>query len=201
VAEDFDITGDLAYHAYAVTLPDLQREALGSRPDLLAAQISMKLAHDQAALEHGNSARNLTGTMDYTKVGESNTLGFGVSIDLPFSDRNQGNIAHAEVAVRQAIESEAGMRFGVATDVITAFTGFRTAEKVVKLYESGYIDKSKQSLDISSYAYQRGSASLLTLLDAQRTYRATQLAYRQALAAFVLSVEQINFAVGKQVMR
>jgi hypothetical protein len=42
---------------------------------------------------------------------------------------------------------------------------------------------------------------LLSLLDAERTYRSTQLAYRQALAAFLSSVEQINFVVGKQVMR
>jgi cobalt-zinc-cadmium efflux system outer membrane protein len=40
----------------------------------------------------------------------------------------------------------------------------------------------------------------LDLLDAERSYRATQLAYRQALAAFMTSVEQINFAVGKKVM-
>jgi len=47
----------------------------------------------------------------------------------------------------------------------------------------------------------RSAASLLSLLDAERTYRTTQLAYRQALAAFLSSVEQINFVVGKQVMR
>ena len=201
VAEDVDVVGELAYHPYNVSLDALRVEALASRPDLQAAQAGVKLAEDQAALERGNRARDITGGADYTKTGPSNTIGLGVSFDLPFFDRNQGNIAHADVAVRQATEAEAGARFGVVTDVVTAFAAYQTSEKVVKLYESGYLDQSKQSLDISTYAYQRGAASLLTLLDAERTYRSTQLAYRQALAAFLSSVEQINFVVGKQVMR
>jgi len=201
VAEDVDVVGDLAYRPYTVSLDDLRVAALASRPDLQAVQSGLKLAQDQAALERGNRARDVTGTADYTKTGPSNTIGLGVSFDLPFFDRNQGNIAHADVVVRQAIEAEAGARFGVVTDVVTAFAGYQTSEKVVKLYQSGYLDQAKQSLDISTYAFQRGAASLLTLLDAERTYRSTELAYRQALAAFLASVEQINFVVGKQVMR
>lgn len=201
VAEDVDVVGELAHHPYTVTLDDLRIAALASRPDLQAAQSNLKLTQDQAALARGDRARDITGIADYTKTGPSNTIGLGVSFDLPFFDRNQGNIAHADVVVRQAIEAEAGARFGVVTDVVSAFAAYQTSEKVVKLYESGYLDQSKQSLDIGTYAYQRGAASLLSLLDAERTYRSTQLAYRQALAAFLASVEQINFVVGKQVMR
>jgi outer membrane protein, heavy metal efflux system len=201
VTEDVDAVGDLAYRPFSVTLDALRAEALASRPDLRVAHSNLKLAQDQATLERGNRAVDISGAADYAKTGTSNTIGLGVSFDLPFHDRNQGNIARADVAVRQAIEAEAGARFGVVTDVVSAFAGYQTAEKVVKLYESGYLDQAKQSLDISTYAFQRGAASLLTLLDAERTYRSTQLAYRQALAAFLSSVEQVNFVVGKQVMR
>ena len=41
-----------------------------------------------------------------------------------------------------------------------------------------------------------GAATLLDFLDAERSYRATQLAYRQALAAYMLSLEQLRQAVG-----
>jgi len=119
---------------------------------------------------------------------------------LPIRDRNQGNIAKAEVTVRQATESELAARYLVLTDVINAYAGWQTAEKVVKLFESGYLDQAKQSLDISQYVFQRGAGSLLDLLDAERTYRDTQLGYRQALSAYMLSVAQLNLAVGRQVM-
>jgi cobalt-zinc-cadmium efflux system outer membrane protein len=88
----------------------------------------------------------------------------------------------------------------VITDVVNAYYGWQSSEKVVKLYESGYLEQARQSLDISRYVYQRGAGTLLDLLDAERTYRETQLGYRQALSDYMTSVAQLNFAVGKQVI-
>ena len=73
---------------------------------------------------------------------------------------------------------------------------------MVGLYEGGYLDQATQSRDLSNYAFQRGAASILDLLDAERSYRATQLAYRQeALAAQMIAVEQVNLVAGTQVIR
>ena len=122
------------------------------------------------------------------------------SVDLPIHDRNQGNIAHAKVGILQATEAESGVRTGVITDVVNAYAALQTSMKVLGLFESGYLDQAKQSRDIATYVYQQGNGTLLDLLDAERTYRTTQLAYRQALAAYMTSVQQINLAVGRQVI-
>jgi len=201
VPENFDVEGELAYTKYTPSLDDLQREALASRPDLLAAQRGVKLAEDTRALAYGNRARDITGEVEYDRAGDFNALGFGFSIELPIHDRNQGNIAHSIVAVNQAAEAEAQARTVVVTDVVNAFAAFQTNEKVLSLFDSGYLKQAQQSLDISTYVYQHGAGSLLDLLDAERTFRSTQLAYRQALAAYMTSVQQINFAVGKQVLQ
>jgi len=201
LAETFEIDGDLAYTKYAVTLDDLKLDALASRSDLLAAQGSVKLAEDTQALAYSNRARDLTGDVEYDRTGPLNGLGFGFSIDLPFHDRNQGNIAHSKVGLLQATETEAQTRTAVLTDVATAFAAFQSSEKVVALFQSGYLNQAQQSLDVTTYVYQQGSGTLLDLLDAERTYRTTQLAYRQALAAYMTSVQQINSAVGRQVLQ
>jgi cobalt-zinc-cadmium efflux system outer membrane protein len=72
----------------------------------------------------------------------------------------------------------------------------QTNDQIVQLYTSGYLQQAQDSRDISEYAYKRGAASLLDFLDAERSYRATQLAYRQALASYMLSVEQLKEAAG-----
>jgi cobalt-zinc-cadmium efflux system outer membrane protein len=198
--EEFDVDGDLAYTKYTITIDDLKRDALAARPDLLAAQSSVKLARDTQALAYSNRARDLTGEVEYDRAGPFNGLGFGLSIELPIHDRNQGNIAHSQVAIRQADEIEAAARTSVLTDVVTAYAAFQTSEKVVSLYQSGYLDQARQSLEITTYVYQQGSGTLLDLLDAERTYRATQLAFRQALAAYMTAAQQINLVVGKQVL-
>ena len=90
---------------------------------------------------------------------------------------------------------------GVRTDVVNAYYGLRSNEEVVALYESGYLYQATQSRDITIYAYGRGAATVLDVLDAERSYRATQLGYRQALAAYMTATEQVNEAVGTRVIQ
>jgi outer membrane protein, heavy metal efflux system len=201
VTDDFDVDGELTHTKFTVALDDLKQTALASRPDFLAAQSSTTLAKDTHALDLANRAIDVTGEVEYDRAGPLNALGFGISIPLPFHDRNQGNIAHSQVVLKQASELEEHARATVLTDVASAWAAFQTAEKVLGLFESGYLDQARQSLDINTYVFQQGNGNLLDLLDAERTNRATQLAFRQALAAYMTSVEQLNFAVGKQVMQ
>jgi cobalt-zinc-cadmium efflux system outer membrane protein len=200
VAENFEVEGDLTYTPQTLDLESLKQQALQSRPDYLGAQSNVTLAENTLSLERSNRARDVSGDLDYAHTGPDNTMGVGVSFDLPIHDRNQGNIARSQVLVRQANEQELAARYLVTTDVVNAYAGWQTSQKVVALYQSGYLSQSQQSLDISRYVYQRGAGSLLDLLDAERTYRDTQLGYLQALAAYMTSVQQINFAVGKQVL-
>ena len=82
------------------------------------------------------------------------------------------------------------------TDVANAYESLRTNDQIVQLYQSGYLKQAEDSRDISQYAYQRGAASLLDYLDAERSYRATELAYRQSLATYMSALEQLRQAVG-----
>jgi len=201
IPEDFDIHGELKHNKYSVTQDDLERQALLARPDFQAAQSAVKLANSTVELAYGNRTRDISGEWEYKRNGAVNGVGFGLSIEIPIHNRNQGEIARSKVAVRQALETAEATRFGVLTDVRSALAGFNTSDQVVSVFESGYLDQSTRSREISNYAYLQGGVTLLDLLDAERSYRTTQLSYRQALAAFMISVEQINFAVGRQVMQ
>jgi len=206
VADGFDVSGTLAHKKQTVQLADLERQALTTRPDLQAAQSGVRLAGDTVSLAFGNRAKDWTWSSDYTYQsigpnGTGNAIGFALSFDLPIHDRNQGEIARSQAAMRQAIETESSTEVGVRTDVVNAFYGLQTNEQMVSLYESGYLDQAKQSRDITVYAYGRGAATVLDVLDAERSYRSTQLGYRQAIAAYMTAAEQVNQAVGAQVIR
>ena len=202
VPDDFDVAGDLTHAKIAVTLEALKQEALTSRPDLQSAEASLKMANDNVTLEISNRASDVTGSVNYSRnaIGPDSVLGVGAAFDLKLHDKNQGNIAHAQAAANQAKETEAATHAQVLTDVLSAFAQYQTNDKVLTLFESGYLDQAKQSLDIATYVFQSGNGNMLALLDAERTYRSTQLAYRQALAAYLTSLYQINFVVGRQVV-
>jgi cobalt-zinc-cadmium efflux system outer membrane protein len=206
VADNFDVTGTLVHTKHVVQLTDLERQALAARPDLQAAHSGVKVASDTVSLAFANRAKDWTWSTDYTfqSIGPtppSNAIGFSLSFDLPIHDRNQGEIARSQAAVRQSVETESSAEVGVRTDVVNAYYGLQTNEQIVSLYESGYLDQAAQSRAITAYAYGRGAATVLDVLDAERSYRATQLGYRQAIAAQMTAAEQVNQAVGAQVIR
>jgi cobalt-zinc-cadmium efflux system outer membrane protein len=196
ITPDYDVAGAFDYQPVKGNLEDFQAKALQTRPDLRAAQQGVTAANSQHELQKAIGKRDVTGQVSYTHVSYSNDISLFGQIQLPVFDRNQGEIARAGFAITQAQEQEKFANGQVLTDVRDAFENLRTNDQIVGLYRSGYLDEAQQSRDISEYAYRRGAASLLDFLDAERSYRATQLAYRQALASYLLALEQLREAVG-----
>ena len=195
VAADYDVAPNFDYRAVAGNVEDFEAKALANRPDLRAAQQGITAANSQYQLQKAIGKRDITGQLSYTHIQYSELSLFG-QMPLPIFDRNQGEIARAGYAVTQAQEQEKFAQGQVLTDVKDSFENLRSNDKIVGLYRSGYLDQAQQSRDIDEYAYRRGAASLLDFLDSERSYRAVQLAYRQALASYLLAIEQLREAVG-----
>jgi cobalt-zinc-cadmium efflux system outer membrane protein len=196
VPADYDVIGDLAYAPLHGNQEDWQSLALKQRPDLMAAQLGVAASQSQYQLAKANRARSLSTTFDYTHVSALNSAGFTVNMEIPIYDRNQGEIARTHTAITQANELQSAATETVMTDVANAYQTMKVNDQIIQLYKSGYLQQAQDSRDISEYAYKRGAASLLDFLDAERSFRATQLAYRQSLANYMLAVEQVKEAVG-----
>jgi cobalt-zinc-cadmium efflux system outer membrane protein len=200
VPDNYDVEGDLDYLAVHGGLDDLKALALRTRPDLRAAQQNVIAAHSQESLAVANGKRDLGASFNYSHVAATNTGAFFFNIQLPIFDRNQGEIARTRYVITQSQELASGTSQQVLTDVVDAYEALRSNDQIVQLYRGGYVDQARQSRDISEYAYKRGAASLLDYLDAERTYRANQLAYRQALASYMTALEQMRQAVGTRTL-
>jgi len=200
VPANFQITGDFSYQPLNLNLDDLSAKALKSRPDLQAAQQGVRAANSQVALAKANGKVDVTAGVTYSHVSDDNLLGASFSVPLPVFDRNQGEIARTRFAVTQAQEAAEVASEQVLTDVRNNYEAFLTNKEIIELYASGYLKQAQDSRDISEYAYKRGAASLLDFLDAERSYRTVQLSYRQALANYLTSVEQVKESVGTRTL-
>ncbi len=196
VPANYDVEGELAYTPLHMNKEDFQLMALKQRPDYLAAEQGVTAAQSQYRLARANGKRDLLTGILYSHTGGISSASFNVSIELPIWDRNQGEIARTHYAITQSEEQKTAAQEQVMTDVETAYETVSTGARVVQLYQSGYLKQAQDSRDISEYAYKRGAASLLDYLDAERSYRATGLAYRQSLATYMLAVEQLRESVG-----
>ena len=201
VSADYDVAGPFDYQPLKGNLEDFQLKALQNRPDLRAAQQGVTAAKSQYELQKAIGKQDVTVQGNYSHVNGINAANFLGSIPLPIFNRNQGEIERTRIAITQAQEQEKATNGQALTDVRDAYEGLRVGDRIVQLYRSGYLDVAQKDRDIAEYAYQRGAVSLLDFLDAERNYRATQLAYRQSLASYLLALEQLRQAVGTRALQ
>ena len=195
VPDEYDVDGQLDYQPVRAGLDELKSLALRSRPDLRAAQLSITSAQSQYHLAKATGKPDVTPQIGYSHASDEHTLDFGFSINLPVFNRNQGEVARTHYAIVQSQQLARETMQQVSTDVVDAYAAVHTSGQIVEFYRGGYLDQNKLSLDINEYAYMHGAASLLDFLDAERTYRANQLAYRQTLATYMTALEQLRQAV------
>jgi cobalt-zinc-cadmium efflux system outer membrane protein len=196
VSADYDVVDAFDYLPIKSNIDDLQMQALQNRPDLRAAVQGVTAANSAYLLAKADGKQDLTVQGNYSHVNGINAATFFASIPLAIFNRNQGEIARTNSVITQMKEQQAFTNGQVLTDVKDAYEGLKSNDRVVLLYRDKYRDIAKRSRDIADYAYHRGGIPLLAFLDAERSYRAAELGYRQTLAAYLLAVEQLREAVG-----
>jgi cobalt-zinc-cadmium efflux system outer membrane protein len=217
VPQDFDVDGELAATPVEMTLSELERLALADRPDLRSAEAGVQKAAADARLARANGYPDPTiGTSllhtgneiggpswfepFFPKGETSNAMGLGISFPLPVFNRNQGEIARARSEQSRAEFLAEAARNQVIQDVDSAYAAFQSSRERVRWYQQTYLSRAKESRDSAEFAYEKGATSALDLLDAERTYRATELAYRRELAAHETNLALLDAAVGKVVI-
>jgi cobalt-zinc-cadmium efflux system outer membrane protein len=180
--------------------PDAQiRSALENRPDLQAARIRVSQAEHNAEL-----ARRLI-IPDITLVGYflrdpgnfyTNTGGIGFNMELPLFNQFNGNIAKAGVELNQARLYIRQNEQAIHADVTRAEANWQSALSITQRFENSVLSRIEQLRQAEEYAYQRGRASLLQLIDAERNYKAMMMDYHVAQANRSNAWADLQAAVG-----
>ena len=92
-----------------LNLAALKETALANRPDVKVAEAEVSLAESTIKLERSRAKGEVTPYVGYKRVGVDNTVLAGVTVPLPFGNRNQSGIARAEAEQKVA---ETNLQFG-----------------------------------------------------------------------------------------
>ena len=182
--------GDL--HAPAI---DLDRSSLltslEKRSDVRAAAARVEAARRQVDLERAKRMIDVSLGVGWTHslavtgengVPSADLVSTSVSVPLPLSRIYRGEIVAAENAQRQAESQLEAVRVRARAELEEALTRLDAATRRVALYDEGALVDAKSVLSKIEYSYQRGEATLIELLIAQRTATDVQLVYLDALA-------------------
>ncbi len=185
------------------TRDSLLQDALRRRPDLLAQTEQEKRAETGLSLAKRNRLPDFGPSVTYTAngSGESNisppnvTLGLTFNLPVFYLQRGEVMKAAADLATQRILLDKAKAQ--VVSDVETAYAQLVSARKLVERMQSALLDRAKKARDITEVQYTKGAATLLDLLNAQRTYTATRAEYAGDLAGYWIGISQLEAAVAK----
>jgi outer membrane protein, heavy metal efflux system len=176
--------------------------ALEHRPDLKAAAFQEQRAEAAVALARRQVVPDFALSLGYTQEGAGAgaitppTGTVGLSFPLPILYQQQGEIAKAEADRRTQALARARVEVLVTSDVANAHAAYTSSQRMVQRMEVRLLDRSRTARDLVQFQYQKGAASLIDYLDAERTYIATQVEYLNDLTTYWTAVFQLEQAVG-----
>lgn len=198
--DEFDITGNFDYQETILIPDELHRQAAASRPDLEEAVRNIEQAKTNNHLAWANGSTDPTLGVSASFNGSPGGTGWSLDIPLRIFDRNQGEKQRTAIEINRAGHARDAVLAGVYSDVDAAYATVESVQSLIRPYHDKYLKEAEDVRDTVSYAYQRGGASLLDFLDAQKEYRDTQVAYRNLIGGYLNAAAQLNMAVGREVI-
>ncbi len=198
--DSFDISGPFDFSERVLQLDELRRQALETRPDLQSARTQVERARADHRLAQANGSTDPTFGFEFQRVQTDNTAGLFVNFPLRIFDRNQGEKARTSIVIQQNERTRQAVETGVLRDVDSSLTNLESAVKLLRAYRDRYIPEATEVRDKIDFAFKNGGATLLDFLDAQRSYRDSQVAYLNLLGGYYAAANQLNQAVGLEVI-
>lgn len=194
-------------------LSELTTIALRERADLQVARLGEQLGAARVNLAKSNAIPNISGSVRFSRskgiidlpgpVNGSNfasdldnELTFGVSIDIPIFNRNQGEIASAVGEQTQATRNREFLESTIKRDVAVAYRKYRAAAESLTIYAVQIIPRSEVNLKAVQQAYGFGEFSVFEVVNEQRRLIENITNYNQSLRDYYNALNELETALG-----
>ena len=193
-------------------LSELIEKALSDRSDLQAARIGERLGTARLSLAQAQAAPDITPSVRFSQKkaftdlpasaggGRANNLDneltFGVSIDLPVFNRNQGGVAAASGEKVQALRIREFLEATIRRDVAVAYGQYRAAAEKLVLYTTQILPRAEANLQTVRAAYNAGEFSVFEVVNERRRLNENVTNYNRALEEYYTTLTALEAAVG-----
>jgi cobalt-zinc-cadmium efflux system outer membrane protein len=182
------------------TAPQIdESQTIGARPDVLAAEADLDQSKSDLKLQKAMRIPDPTFTIgaEHNPPGGGppvDTLLVGVSFPLPLWNWNRGEIKSAQATVDKNTLALAKARAQAAADIANAQAEFQEASERLARYQDQILPKSQKVRESVAFAYEKGGASLVDFLEAERADNDARLATAQALSDTASAVADLKAA-------
>jgi outer membrane protein TolC len=194
--------GDFQLDQPLPSAQDLEKIALQSRPDLLAAEVAASKSRQEQSLAKKAYVPDFTVSAGYMLMPSGsdprNNYMIEGSVSLPWLNhrKHDGDIAEAAARVTEEDSELSAMRNEAFGQIEEALADARAAQRLVAIYKNALRPQADATLHAAVIAYENNQTELLDLLDSQMTVIDIDLSWRQAMGDFSARMADLELAVG-----
>jgi cobalt-zinc-cadmium efflux system outer membrane protein len=200
---EFTAIGSLEYRESRLNDDSVLATARSRRPDLLAAR--QRVTQSESAQRAAASLLFPTPALSYVRqttgpFDNGHFYSFGLSFELPSLNTYRGERERSAAGASAAGVNARRADAQVERDVVAALAEYNAQRELVERYRAGLLAKVDSGVAAVQYAYSRGAASLLEVLDAVRARQDVRTEYLAALHDYWVSVYTLDAAAASDVV-
>lgn len=183
-----------------LNLADIINEAENNRPDLQFAKLAQQYSDNKYAYEKALRTPDITLQASYDRGGNimNNFFGVGFAIDLPFFNRNQGNIKAAKYAIEQSTLIKEQTFNSAQIEIVEAYSNFTNARQLYESIDTDYDKDLDMILESHLKNFSDRNISLLVYLDYVEAYIKNKEIILTSKKQLNERLEELRYASGQE---
>ncbi len=182
-------------------IPDLEylkSLALLHRPDVKISKLDTDMANRQLDYEKALRVPDIEFSLGYDRGGNilQDFVGIGLSIDLPFFDRNKGGIRKAELNVAQADFAQTEHLKRVNAEVFEKYKNLMQTKRFFQDIDRDYVDDLDLSIEVYTKNFRNQAVNMLEFLDFLEAYMDNKQIILENQKQFMDALEELRFVTG-----
>lgn len=185
-----------------LSLANLLEMAAEFRPDIKTSRLQTQYHEKSLAYEKAQRVPDLTLNANYDRFGGvwKDFIGFGVSFDIPFFNRNQGNIKAARISRDQSIHLAELQQNQAQHEVAEAFGNYVLAYHFYKrVSENSLLSELDGMLTIYTKNLMNKNVSMLEFIDFMDSYKTNKETLLSARKKVNIQFEELQYTVGSDI--
>jgi outer membrane protein, heavy metal efflux system len=183
------------------TISELLNEATGKRVELGLLRSRVEAERANLRLQQANARPDVDLSAGFKRTVGFNTFIAYLTIQLPFFDRNRGEIGRAAAGI-SSVEQELVAQTNYIRAEVEA--GYRVAQQLrsrLTEMQQDFLARADGSRDIALTAYREGAADLYKVLEAQRARNEARRLYYRTQLDLQMALAELALAVGRSELR
>lgn len=183
---------------FQYTLNYLQQEALKNRPDVALSALQTTQTQNELSYEKAQAVPDVAFSLGYDRGGNimRDFIGVGFSIDLPFFDRNKGNIKKAEFAVEQQNYLNQHKLLEVREEVRKNYQNVLQAATFFDSIDADYLAGLDKTMDAYTEYFKLQNINIITYMDFLESYIDTKRSILENQQEYFDDLEELKYSTG-----